>query len=191
MPGSGPILAGPTISLVPLSLEHVADYLRYSPDVTLWTWWLREPPLDERTMREEVTRALEQQTNGERIPFSIFHRARNEHIGSTSFWHVDHVNHSLEIGSTWLATPFHGSGINREAKQLLLHYAFAELGMTSVVLQTDELNQRSRRAIEKLGATLERVISNHRVTWSGRMRASAVYRISRDEWQTSQRSRST
>ncbi|MEO6004220.1 MAG: GNAT family protein [Opitutus sp.] len=187
IPSPLPNLNGPTISLVPLSLGHVGDFLRYSSDPTLWTWWLREPPLDERTMRNEVRVALEQRASRERIPFSLFHRERNEHIGSTSYWHIDRQNHALEIGSTWLATPFHGSGINREAKHLLLSHAFLEWKMTSVVLQTDELNQRSRRAIEKLGAKLERVIKDHRVTWSGRMRATAMYRISRDAWRASQR----
>lgn len=173
---------GPTISLVPLSLDHVDDFLRYSADPTLWTWWLRQPPVDAATMRAEVALALAQQASGARTPFSVFHRARREHIGSTSLWHIDRVNRSVEIGSTWLATPFHRTGINRECKRLLLHHAFAELGLHRVVLQTDALNERSRRAIEALGAQLDGILREDKVTWNGRVRSSAIYSLLREEW---------
>src|SRR5215471_12653465 len=99
-------MKGTTVALVPLALEHVSDFLRYSSDPTLWTWWLRQPPVDAATMRSEVETALVQQKNGQRVPFSIFHLAGKEYIGSTSFWHIDSVNRSVEIGSTWLASAF-------------------------------------------------------------------------------------
>ncbi len=180
-----------SVSLVPLSLQHVEDFLRYSGDASLWTWWLRKPPMDSEGMRREVELALTQQRNGQRIPFSIFHHERQEHVGSTSLLHVDHVNLSLEIGSTWLATPFHGSGVNRECKDLLLGYAFGELKMNRVVLQTDELNVRSRRAIEKLGARFEGVARQDKVVWDGRIRSSAVYSLLRSEWTPNKSVRST
>ena len=156
--GQAEKMKGTTVALVPLSLEHVSDFLRYSNGSTLWTWWLLQPPIDAGTMRSEVEKALAQQKSGQRLPFSIFHLARKEHIGSTSFWHIDTVNRPVEIGGTWLAPAFHKSGINRECKDLLLTYAFTELGMNRVALQTDELNRRSRRAIEKLGAKLDGVL---------------------------------
>ncbi|QYM78400.1 GNAT family N-acetyltransferase [Horticoccus luteus] len=171
-------MEGPTISLVPLSLDHVSDFLRYSADPTLWTWWLRPPPIDAATMRAEVTLALEQAATGARQPYSIFHRTRGEHIGSTSFWHHDAARRTVEIGSTWLATPFHGTGINRECKELLLRHAFTELGVAHVMLQTDELNHRSRRAIEKLGATFDHVRPHDKTTWNGRVRSSVIYILS-------------
>lgn len=173
---------GPTVSLVPLSLDHVPDFLRYSADPTLWTWWLRPPPVDVATMRAEVELALAQQAAGARRPFAIFHRARGEHIGSTSLWNVDRTHRTVEIGSTWLAAPFHRTGINRECKKLLLAHTFDELGMNRVMLQTDALNERSRRAIEGLGAKLDGILREDKVTWNGRVRSSAVYSLLRSEW---------
>src|SRR6478735_7405382 len=85
-------LIAESVSLVPLSLAHVDDFARYSCDASLWTWWLRKPPIDEEGMRQEVELALAQQRSGQRVPFSIFHHARQEHIGSTSLWHIDKVN---------------------------------------------------------------------------------------------------
>ena len=175
-------MIGATVSLVPLSLAHAEDFARYSGDASLWTWWLRPPPVDLDGMRREVELALAQQRDGQRVPFSIFHHARREHIGSTSLFHIDRVNLSLEIGATWLATPFHRSGVNRECKELLFAYAFEELKMNRVVLQTDELNVRSRRAIEKTGAKFEGIARENKVVWDGRIRSSAVYSLLRSEW---------
>lgn len=175
-------MIGASVSLVPLSLAQVEDFARYSGDASLWTWWLRPPPLDWEGMRREVELALAQQQDGQRVPFAIFHHARQEHIGSTSLWRIDHINLSLEIGSTWLAAPFHGSGVNRECKELLFAHAFEELKMNRVVLQTDELNVRSRRAIEKLGAKLEGIAREDKVVWNGRVRSSAIYSMLRSEW---------
>ena len=175
-------MKGITIALVPLSIEHVDDFLKHSSDPTLWTWWLRKPPIDAATMRSDVEFALIQQKSGLRIPFSIFHLGRKEHIGSTSLWQVDTTHRSLEIGFTWLGAAFHGTGINQECKSLLLAYSFLELGMNRVSLQTDELNQRSRRAIEKLGAKLDGVLREDKVAWNGRVRSSVIYSILRSEW---------
>jgi RimJ/RimL family protein N-acetyltransferase len=175
-------LTGATVSLVPLRLAHVADFLKYSKEPSLWIWWLRRPPNDEATMVQEVELALSQLANGLRVPFSIFHRSRGEYIGSTSLWNIDRVNRTLEIGSTWLALPFQGTGINHECKSLLLWYAFVELGMNRVVFQTDELNVRSRKAIEGLGAILDGILRQDKVTWNGRVRSSAIYSLMRSEW---------
>jgi RimJ/RimL family protein N-acetyltransferase len=180
------MLIGASVSLVPLSLAHVDNFSRYAGDASLWTWWLREPPIDSEGMRREVELALAQQRDEQRVPFSIFHHARREHIGSTSLFHIDRVNLSLEIGATWLATPFHRSGVNRECKELLFAYAFEVLKMNRVVLQTDELNVRSRRAIEKTGAKFEGIARENKVVWDGRIRSSAVYSLLRSEWKPTQ-----
>ncbi len=92
------------------------------------------------------------------------------------------ANKSIEIGGTWLATAYQRSGINRECKTLLLDHAFHELSMNRVALQTDALNARSRRAIEKLGATFEGIMRNDRMVWDERIRSSAYFSILKDEW---------
>jgi RimJ/RimL family protein N-acetyltransferase len=177
-------MKGTHVALVPLSIDHVDDLLKHSGDPALWTWWMRKPPMDLEAMRAEVEVALVQQKNGVRVPFAIYHRARKEHIGSTSLLRIDTVHRSLEIGASWLGSTFHGSGINQECKHLLLNHSFVELGMNRVVLQTDELNQRSRRAIEKLGAKCEGIMREDRVAWNGRVRSSAIYSILRSEWKS-------
>jgi hypothetical protein len=75
-------LTGSTISLVPLSLRHLANLLRYSKEPELWTWWLRKPPVDEPGMRAEIELALRQQASRERIPFAIYHQAQSSAVYS-------------------------------------------------------------------------------------------------------------
>ncbi len=135
-------------------------------------------------MRREVEAALASRDAGSRIPFAIYHRGRSEHIGSTSLWNYDAKHRSIEIGSTWLGLAFHGMGINRECKDLLFGYAFNDLGVNRVALQTDSLNLRSRRAIEKLGAQFEGIRRHDLITWAGRVRSSAYYSLLGDEWRT-------
>ena len=175
-------LDGATVSLVPLSITHLPDLLRHAADPALWQWWIRKPPLDEATMRAEIELALTQQGRDERIPFAIVQRVSGEGIGSTSYLARDVRNRSVEIGATWLGSAFHGGHINRECKELLIAHAFANFAVKRVVLQTDALNLRSRRAIEKLGARLDGILREDKIVWDGRIRSSAVYSILHREW---------
>lgn len=182
-------MKGRSVSLVPLSLDHLSDFLRYCDEPSLWTWWLRKPPVDADGMRNEIELALAEQQSGFRVPFSIFHHERGQHIGSTSLLHVDHAHRSVEIGSTWLALPFHRTGVNRECKELLLTHVFEKLCMNRVVLQTDALNLQSRRAIERLGSKLDGVMREDKIVWDERKRSSAVYSILLSEWRPNQASK--
>ncbi|MGE0335919.1 MAG: GNAT family N-acetyltransferase [Gammaproteobacteria bacterium] len=175
-------LSGPTVRLAPLSLVHLADCARVADDPALWTWWVREPPRDEAGMRREIEHALALKARGMRLPFAIVRHADGACIGSTSYLAFEPAHRSIEIGATWLASAHHGGGINRECKQLLFGFAFERLGINRVVLQTDALNLRSRRAIEKLGAHLDGILREERVLWNGRVRSSAVYSLLRAEW---------
>jgi len=175
-------LDGATVSLVPLTLSHLPDLARHGSDPALWTWWIREPPVDPDRMQREIELALNLKSRGERLPFGILHRESNACIGTTSYLAFDARHRSVEIGATWLATAYQGGTVNRECKALLLAHAFERLGVHRVVLQTDALNRRSRRAIEKLGAQLDGVLRDDRIVWDGRVRSSAVYSLLRAEW---------
>jgi RimJ/RimL family protein N-acetyltransferase len=170
------------IELVPLSLAHCEELVHYAQDPTLWTWWLRRPPMHLPQMQQEVQTALDQQEQGIRHAYAIKHLERQELIGSTSFLNINAAHKTIEIGGTWLATPFQKSGINRQCKHLLINHAFDVLKMNRVVLQTDELNTRSRHAIEKLGSKFEGILRHDKVVWDGRIRSSALYSILKNEW---------
>jgi N-acetyltransferase len=93
---------------------------------------------------------------------------------------------AVEIGGTWLSGPAQRSGINTEAKLLLLTHAFETLLVARADFRTDARNERSRRAIERLGGRLEGVLRNWGPSWvageEGQLRDSALYSITEAEW---------
>jgi N-acetyltransferase len=102
-------------------------------------------------------------------------------VGMSSFYDVDDANASTAIGGTYFAPDVRGTGVNGEVKRLMLGAAFGA-GARRVVFHIDAINGRSRRAVEKLGATFEGIMRQDRVTWTGRLRDSCVYSILEDEW---------
>ncbi len=102
-------------------------------------------------------------------------------VGTTKFMRMAPAHRRLEIGGTFYATRVQRTGINTEAKLLLLTYAFDVLGCQCVQFRTDSLNRRSQAAIERLGATRDGVLRGHQIV-AGRLRDSIVYTILDREW---------
>jgi N-acetyltransferase len=125
------------------------------------------------------------------IPFAQIRRADGRAVGCTAYWDPrswpgrDDLR-AIEIGFTWLSASAQGSGINTEAKLLLMNHAFGNLRVARVDFKTDARNARSRRAIEALGATLEGVLRNWSMSWApgeeGLLRDSAMYSVIAPEW---------
>jgi N-acetyltransferase len=88
----------------------------------------------------------------------------------------------VEIGWTWLAASAQRTSINTEAKLLMLTHAFETWEVHRVCLRTDRRNERSRNAIERLGATLDGVIRADRPGSDGTVRDTAHYSITSEEW---------
>ncbi|MCF6388370.1 GNAT family N-acetyltransferase [Mycobacterium sp. MBM] len=103
-------------------------------------------------------------------------------IGSTSYLHIDGPNRRLEIGATWYVAPARRTGVNTEAKLLLLTHAFDVLGCVAVEFRTHFFNVTSRAAIERLGAKLDGVLRSHQLLADGSRRDTAVYSIVDIEW---------
>jgi RimJ/RimL family protein N-acetyltransferase len=95
---------------------------------------------------------------------------------------MDLTNRKVEIGSTWIAPQWQRTVINTEAKYLMLRHAFETWNCMRVELKTDALNQRSRRAILRLGAKEEGTLRKHMVCWDGRQRDSIYFSILDTEW---------
>lgn len=95
---------------------------------------------------------------------------------------IDRANRRVEIGSTWIATPWQRTAVNTEAKYLMLRQAFEVWGCIRVELKTDALNQKSRRAILRIGAREEGTLRRQLVTWTGRVRDTVYFSILDSEW---------
>ena len=95
---------------------------------------------------------------------------------------------AVEIGFTWLAASAQRTGINVEAKLLLLGHAFEQWGVARVDIKTDARNVRSRTAIGALGAQFEGVLRNWSQSWApgeeGQLRNTAMFSVIASEWPT-------
>ncbi len=175
-------LAGRRIRLVPLSSADVPGLVRAAADPEVGRYLPYTIPPNEDGMRRLIERLLEQQRTGSDLAFTITEAATSEAVGMTRFLDIDRPNERVEIGGTWLARPLWRGPANTEAKLLLLRHAFEVEGAHRVQLKTDLRNERSQRAIERLGATREGILREHMVLPDGYRRSSVVYSIVASEW---------
>ncbi len=175
------ILEGQYVRLEPLSLDHLDALIEVGLDEDLWR--LTPTPVQSRDdMAAYIQTALDGQAQGTMLPFATVERASGTVIGSTRFGNVALAHRRVEIGWTWIAAPWQRTAVNTEAKLLMLRHAFGPLGCHRVEFKTDALNERSRRAILRLGATEEGTLRKHMVTASGRVRDTVYFSITDDEW---------
>ncbi|GAA0800584.1 bifunctional pyridoxamine 5'-phosphate oxidase family protein/GNAT family N-acetyltransferase [Spirilliplanes yamanashiensis] len=173
-------LTGPRVTLVPLDESHVDDLYAATTDPEVWRWLSVPQPRTPADMRTIVRAALTAAHDGTRIPYAV--RVDGRTIGSTSYYAMDTRNRQLAIGHTFLGRAHWRTGVNREAKLLLLTHAFDTLTCERVELHTDARNDGSRRAIEALGATREAVLHHHRLRPDGTWRDTVLYALLSTTW---------
>jgi len=185
-----PTLLGARVRLEPLSVEHVDD-LVVAAGADRATYGFTTVPEGDAAMRHYVRARLELAAAGEWIPFTQMRVSDGRAVGATNFltlrWEPDApAPYAVEIGGTWLGATAQRSGINVEAKLLLLTQAFDVWRVGRVDLKTDARNQRSRDAIAAIGARLEGVLRSwqpsHVHGEEGKLRDSAIYSIVAAEW---------
>ncbi|CAD6520977.1 hypothetical protein LMG28727_01510 [Paraburkholderia kirstenboschensis] len=176
-----PTLTGETVELRPLERDHVEALLDAAADGQLWNLKLTVVPGPD-TIGGYIDTALAGRDAGTVMPFVIVRRDTGTVIGSTRFWKIDRANRKLEIGHTWLRASAQRSAANTEAKYLLLRHAFEAMQCVRVQFTTDELNDKSRAAILRIGAKQEGVVRHERIMPDGRKRNSVRYSIIDDEW---------
>jgi RimJ/RimL family protein N-acetyltransferase len=130
------------------------------------------------------------------VPFATIDRATDAVVGSTRFGNIEfwawppgnphqrgaQLPDVVEIGWTWLAPSAQRTGINTEAKRLMLTHAFESWRVHRVSLMTDARNGRSRDAILRLGACFDGVLRASRVAADGAIRDTAAYSVLDAEW---------
>jgi N-acetyltransferase len=185
-----PALHGALVRLEKLSGHH-ADELAAAADHDRSAFGFTWVPHGKAEAMEYVRTQLSRARSGELVPFAQVRTADGRAIGSTSYFNFRSLPgaatpFAVEIGFTWLAAPAQRCGINIEAKLLLLSHAFERLGVARVDFKTDARNERSRRAIEGLGARFEGVLRSFGPSWApgeeGLLRDSAMYSVIASEW---------
>ncbi|MGH8458015.1 MAG: GNAT family N-acetyltransferase [Nevskiales bacterium] len=177
------ILAGKHVRLEPLSADHVPGLLRVSTHAEIWRW-MPFTLQSEEQWQGFLKVALKMVEAKTALPFVIFAKATDSLVGATGYWYIDRHHRRLEIGASWVTLEWQRSGINTEAKHLLLRHAFEQLGCIRVEFKTDSLNKKSRTALKRIGATEEGLLRNHMLQPDGRKRHSVCFSIIDEEWPT-------
>lgn len=179
-------LRGEHVILAPLDLSHVDGLYAATRDAEVWRHLGHPQPDSRDAMAAIVGEALRAHHRGERVPWVQRDARTGEVIGTTSYYEVNEGSRALAIGHTFLGRACWRTGVNTEAKLLLLTRAFDELGALRVVWQTDIRNERSQRAIERLSAAREGVLRMHRQRPDGSWRDTVQYSMTVDEWPKAQ-----
>ncbi len=184
-------LAGRHVRLEPLRAEH-APALVAAAAADRGSYGYTAVPDSVEAMEAYIAGLLDDAGRDTVVPFVQVRVDDGTPVGCTRFmnlvWWPGHPSpREVEIGGTWLAADAQRTTLNTEAKLLLLSHAFEEWQVGRVAICTDARNDRSRRAIERIGATLEGVLRNHRPsaghhTTAGTLRDTAVYSIIDSEW---------
>jgi N-acetyltransferase len=189
-PSTGPLnivlplrLEGSVVRLEPVRREHADLFWEAAKndleDVFRWIPYSMKTRDD---FQHLIDKAFDEQERGESVVFATVEEASGRVIGSTRFMNIDRVNRRVEIGSTWIAPAWQRTGVNTEAKYLMLRHAFEVWKCMRVELKTDALNQKSRNAILRIGAKEEGTLRRHLLTWTGRVRDTVYFSILDHEW---------
>lgn len=165
-----PTLASELLLVRPLRRDDFEALWAISSDALLW----EQHPAKERAERTgfEQWFADAIASGGALV---VVNRDDGEVIGTSRYDRLDEAASDVEIGWTFIARRLWGGPHNAELKRLMLEHAFRSL--RSVVFRVHSENLRSRRAVEKLGATLFAT----EIDPLGRGE-NVVYRLSAAEW---------
>lgn len=179
-------LSGTLILLEPLRVEHAPGILAAADADDIFAWLPYQRPTSLKEAQDWIADTLSDRQDSRRLPFAILTASDRSVVGSTSYWDFDARNAHVEIGSTWLSRASWGTGQNAETKLLLMRHAFETLGLERIAFRTDIRNERSQRAIERLGAVKEGVHRHEMRRRDGSWRDSVHYSILRSEWPTAE-----
>ena len=170
------------VILEPFSPDHIDGLKLINKDQDIWKWFTAKLN-DDETLESWMRQRHEETCRGQKMTYVVRTTVGMRIAGTTSYGKINMEERVLEIGWTWIGKAFMGSGLNKHMKFLMLTHAFEEMDMERVEFRTDEKNVRSRRAIEKTGATQEGILRSERYINNGRNRRNTViYSIVREEW---------
>jgi N-acetyltransferase len=175
-------LQGPRLRFEPLELRHAPALVPIGGDPQVWEFLSYGPFADLTQMEGHIRALLERQGGGSDLPFAVVRRSDGLPLGMTRFLNIDRTNESVEIGGTWFDSRVWRGPYNTEAKRCLLAYAFEVEHVHRVSICTDLRNERSQRAIERIGGRREGILREERTVRDGYRRSTVVYSILIDEW---------
>ena len=175
-------LQGELVRLEPLVEAHREPLRSAAGEEETWRWIDRRVTETSEGFDRWFDDRIAGRAAGEEHGFATLRAGDGEPLGSSSFLAPRPVHAGVEIGNTWLDPSAWRSGVNVEAKLLMLGFAFEELGCMRVELKTDARNERSRAAMEALPARFEGIFRKHMLMPVVGVRDSAYFSIVDEEW---------
>ena len=152
------ILNGQRVQLLPMNMNHLDTlYMAIIADEkweNVWRYRI-DKVKNKDDLRKYMELALAGVDKGDIIPFVIFDKKLNKIVGTTRFADISQQHRSLEIGWTSIAPEVMRSRVNTECKYLLLKYCFEDAQLARVCFKTLSINERSQKAILRIGAIKE------------------------------------
>jgi len=175
-------LTGKYVRLEPMAETHIPALTEIGVGQPFWDFMVYGKMETEEDMRGWVRDILSRAENGTDCPFVVILLDTGRVAGATRYLNIMPKDRGLEVGGTWYAPEFQRTPVNTECKYLLIRHAFETLGCIRVQLKTDLRNERSQKAIERIGARKEGVLRNHMILPNGYIRDSVFYSILDAEW---------
>ena len=175
------ILENKRARLEPLAEQHYDQLWPIAQQRELWQFTSAKVN-NEEDFKKYFYQALSERKHGLSYPFAIFDKQENRYAGSTRFGNISFEHKRVEIGWTWYHPELQRTGLNRACKFLLLRFGFESLGLNRIELKTASTNEKSQRAISKIGATKEGILRKHMINEDGSRRDSVLFSIINDEW---------
>ena len=176
------VLTGRYVRLEPMTEEHVRGLAELGIGQPFWDFMVYGKINSVDDMRNWVRDVLARAEKGTDLPFVAIHLESGRVAGATRYLNIMPNDRGLEVGGTWYGPEFQRTAVNTECKYLLFAHAFETLGCIRLQLKTDSRNERSQKAIERIGAVKEGVLRNHMILPDGYYRHSVYYSILDTEW---------
>jgi RimJ/RimL family protein N-acetyltransferase len=177
------ILEDEIVLMRPLQQEDIEYLLPFSiHEPEIWKYSLVQGSGGREKLKAYIDQAVQARKEKKEYPFIVFDKRTKEYAGSTRFYDIQLSNRSLQLGYTWYGKNFQGTGLNTHCKFLLLQFAFEEMNIERIEFRANNLNERSKAAMKKIGCTIEGVFRNHLLQPDGTRRDSILLSILKEEW---------
>jgi N-acetyltransferase len=176
------ILENDRVILRPLEFSDEAELNVVAADKDLWVYGLTDLS-QAGELNKYIRKAIQARNEMTCAVWTIVDKRTNTVAGCTRLAEISWKDERGQIGWTWIAKEFQGSGLNKAMKFLILQYGFEQLKLNRIELKADERNTRSREAIKGIGAKEEGILRQHMKIHNGYLRNTVFYSILRSEWE--------
>ena len=178
------VLENERVLLRPMMEDDFENLLRFSTEQPeLWRFSLITAG-GRDNLRNYLAIAQRGRIEQKEYPFIVYDKSSNQYAGSSRFYDIQREFKTLQLGYTWYGKEFHGTGLNKNCKYLLLEFAFEKWGMERVEFRADNENARSIAAMKSIGCKVDGVLRSNMPKREGGRRDSIVLSILKIEWES-------